>query len=149
ALPFGTLNSDIIVIIEGEYANGDVVSGESNISGVATENLIKLSMNDNTTPQNLTPSLELRDGNFNLGVSVNLQNPIPNWTETKIEEVVFSIRYKVNWLQPIYSGGNDLANIQLKAGPVAPNWNFTVIDKRLENPSDPNDGWEVMRIRGT
>ncbi len=151
-LPAGVFNSEVELVIDGMYNDEEKPTTRSLIEASATENTVIFTMNDNRNVRDLDPNLILNDGNFNLGVSVELENAIPNWTEANITEIEFKIRYKLNWLQPVYRvGGNQLNDIILTNGAAAPGWNFIVTGKELDlTIGDPNEPeWEILTIRGT
>jgi len=150
SLPAGVFNSTIVVDIRGENLNNETQSTSSTITGVTDENTVIFTMKKNTNVQDLNPNLILNDSDFNLGVSVQLEKADPTWAEANITEVIFSIRYKLNWLQPVYKAGsaNTLQDIVLKAGSAAPGWNFQVISKQLDY-NEASLEWEILTIKGT
>lgn len=149
-LPVGVFNSTKVIDIEGVNLNNEPQQTSSVINGTTDENTIVFTMNDNKTPEDLKPDLILDDSPFNLGVSVKLDKANPNWAAANIDEVTFSIRYKLNWLQPVYKAGTNktINDIILKAGNAAPGWNFQVVSKEFDI-SDPNFEWEIITIKGS
>lgn len=148
-LPAGTFSSTKIIDIEGTNVSLEPQKATSTIVGTTDENTVLFTMNDNINVRDLDPNLILNDGAFNLGVSVELDKVNPDWVAANITEVTFSIRYKLNWLQPVYKAGtnNTIQDIILKAGNAAQDWNFNVISKELD-VSDPNLEWEILTIKG-
>jgi hypothetical protein len=151
-LPPGVFDSEVELIIQGRYNDEERPVTRSTVQASATENTVIFAMNKNTNVRNLDPNLILNDGPFNLGISMRLENATPNWADADITEVTLKIRYKLNWLQPVYRlNGTQLTDIILTAGAAAPGWNFSVIEKELDlTIGDPNEPeWEVLTIRGT
>lgn len=143
-LPMGVFTTTRNILISGSYNQDENPTTTSVVTGDALENIIAFTVNDNTNVRDLDPDLAVTDGNFNLGISVDLQTKtIENgWDEANITSISFKFRYKLNWLQPSLDPNG---NYIMKSGPAANGWTFNVTSKEL----DPTDNeWEILTIEG-
>lgn len=143
-LPQGVFNTTKIIEIQGSYNQDENPITTSEIVGLAQENLIVFEVNDNTEVRDLDPNLAVTDGNFNLGIRVNLQTKTNDngWDEANITNMTFKLKYKLNWLQPTKNANDQFI---MKSGPAANGWTFDVIAKELD-PAD--EEWEILTISG-
>lgn len=140
-MPQGTFTTTRVVEIQGSYNATENPVTSSTINGLAQENIVKFSVNDNNGTKDLTPDLAITDGGFNLGIGVTLDTKTANngWDEANITTMTFKFKYKLNWIQPTKdANGNYILKGQN-------GWTFNITNRELDAT---NEEWEILTFTG-